>query len=149
MRFPKKKWLPADKSITMIPECPEEHMQKAVNQYLELKKIDYIRIPDEIFKWIKIHTPPWIQMFFFRTFKTRPDNTVIIPIGNGIAIALLLELKTQDADGRKIGTLHGNQRFHSGEWVVCRSVNSALMKIDEFVEIAEKLKIHIQSEKQL
>lgn len=140
MMFPKKKWLHSqNQSETKIPECPEEHIQKAVNQYLDLLRVDYIRIPDNVFRWVKMNAPVWFQKYFFKVFGGRPDNTIIVPIGNGIAIAFLLELKTQDSSGKEVGKLHGKQKQHKDEWIICRSLNAAMDKIDWFLKEVKQI----------
>jgi hypothetical protein len=140
MMFQKKKWNQPEKSKTMKSECPENLIQGAVEEYLTWNKIDYIRIPDGVFKWIKLNTPKWFQLFFFKTFGGRPDLTIIKPIGNGIAVSLLMELKTQDSKGRAVGKLHGKQKHHKDEWIICRSVDSAINEIKKFEEKVKKMK---------
>jgi hypothetical protein len=140
MMFPKKRWSQPDESKTMVAECPESLMQGAVDEYLALKRLKYYRIPDGFFRWIKMKAPAGIQKWFFGMFGGQPDNTVIIPLGDGLALALLLELKTQDSKGRAIGKLHGKQKWEGEEWKVCRSVDEAIKEIDKFEKIAEEYK---------
>ena len=139
MMFPKKKWGNPE-SKTMKAIVPENAIQKAVDDYLNLKRLQFYRIPDGIFRWIKMKAPIGIQKWFFGMFGGKPDSTVLIPIGNGIALALLLELKTEDKKGRAVGKLHGKQKHHEDEWIICRNVDSAIKTIDEFEKTAEKVK---------
>ena len=143
MMLPKKKWSQPDESKIMKAECPENLMQGAVDDYLEIKRMKCYRIPDAIFQWIKMKAPIGIQKWFFGVFGGQPDNTIIIPLGNGYAFTLLLELKTQDAKGRAIGKLHGKQKRDGDDWKICRSVDSAVAEIDKFELIAEEIKKYL------
>jgi hypothetical protein len=143
MMLPKKKWSQPDESKTMRAECPENLMQGAVDDYLEIKRMKCYRIPDAIFRWIKMKAPIGIQKWFFGVFGGQPDNTIIIPLGNGYAFTLLLELKTQDAKGRAIGKLHGKQKREGDDWKICRSVDSAVAEIDKFELLAEDIKKYL------
>lgn len=140
MMFPKRKWSQPDRSKNMVAECPEDLMQQAVDEYLELKRIDYIRIPDSFFSWIARNAPEHIKIFFRKIFGGRPDNTCLIPLGDGLALALLLELKTRDAKGRAVGRTHGKQKREEEYWKICRSVDEAMAEIDRFEKIAEMYK---------
>jgi hypothetical protein len=115
-------------------------MQGAVDDYLALKRIKNYRIPDGFFRWIKMKAPPGIKKFFFGVFGGQPDCTCIIPIGDGLALTLLLEIKTQDSKGRAVGRTHGKQKREEEHWKICRSVDSAIAEIDKFEKIAEEYK---------
>ena len=138
--FPKKKWSQPEKSRTMVAECPEDLMQGAVDEYLQLKRIKFYRIPDSFWRWIAMKAPPSIQKWFRGMFGGQPDNTCIIPIGDGLAIALLLEIKTQDLKGRAVGRTHGKQKHEEEHWKICHSIDQAIAEIDKFEHAAEKLK---------
>src|SRR4030042_4657290 len=137
MMFPKKRWSQPDERKTMTAECPESLMQGAVDEYLALKRLKYYRIPDGFFRWIKMKAPAGIQKYFFSMFGGQPDNTIIFPLRDGLALALLLELKTQDSKGRAIGKLHGKQKREGEEWKVCRSVDDGIAEIEKCETIAE------------
>lgn len=129
-----------EQSPTMQAECPEKLIQGAVDEYLVLKRIKFYRIPDSFFRWIKMKSPIGVQKWFFGMFGGQPDNICIIPIGNGLALTLLLELKTQDKKGRSVGRTHGKQKHEEYNWIICRSVDSAIETINKFEETAEKVK---------
>lgn len=120
----------------MTSECKEEDIQNAVNEYLCWQKIRYFRIPDSFFKWIYINAPKPIQKWFFGMFGGMPDNLCIIPIGKGVAMTLLLELKSPK------GKLHGKQKDHKNEWIICKNIDSAIEVIDRFKAEANHIKKH-------
>jgi len=138
MAHPKKKWSQPERSKTMVAEVPENLIQGAVDDYLALKRIKFYRIPDGFFRWIKMKAPIGVQKWFFGMFGGQPDNICIIPIGNGLALALLLEIKTQDSKGRAVGRTHGKQKVEADHWVICRSVDEAIKTIDAFEKEAER-----------
>lgn len=135
--YPKKKWIDCkvDYKGGIRSHLSEDSIQSCVNDYLKLKRVDFIRFPDSFFRWIKMMAPPSIQKWFFGMFGGRPDNICIIPISDGIALALLLEIKTES------GRLHGKQKHHEKEWKVCRSVEDAIEVINKFIEKAGGLKL--------
>ena len=140
MQFPKKKWSRPD-SPTGRPEVPESEIQAFADELLEYKKhIRSIRVPDSFFRWVKMNVPPHIQIWFFGMFGGRPDNTLLIPIGNGYSLALEMELKTQDAKGRAVGKLHGKQKRHEGQWRICRSTQEVERAIAELETMVDKIK---------
>lgn len=143
MMFPKKKWN-QEKSKTMAVECPEGLLQQATDEYLTLKQFWFFRIPDAFFRWLKMNAPIGIQKFFFGMFGGMPDNTIIVPIGEGVAIALLLELKTQDKKGRAIGQLHGKQKHHENDYLICRSTKQVIEEIEKFEKKVEIIKKTLQ-----
>lgn len=144
MLLPKKKWSQPYQSKSMKAECPESALQEAANQYLELKRIKYFRIADGFFRWIKMKAPPGIQKWFFGMFGGQPDNRCEIPLGNGYAFTLLLEIKTQDAKGRAVGQLHGKQKREGDDWKVVRSTDQIIQEINKFEIIAEDIKKYLR-----
>ncbi|MBT8489696.1 MAG: hypothetical protein KJN62_01470 [Deltaproteobacteria bacterium] len=159
MEFSKKKWLRTVNSATMKSEVPESELQKAVDDYLAVKRLSYYRIPDSFFRWLASgkfigrvyheNAPERIKKWFRWMFGGKPDNTIIIPIGNGLALSLLLELKTQDSKGRAVGQLHGKQKHHEDEWIVCRSIDSAISEINKFILLSDKIKKWIKEYKKI
>lgn len=141
IKYPKKKWIEPKNSVTKIPECPEDSLQVFANEYLKLQKIDYFRIEDSFFRWVKMRASVTVQKWFFGMFGGRPDNTCSIPIGP-YSLTLNLELKTQDSKGRAVGKLHGKQknRSRSQGWVIARSPEAIMKVVETFENDAQKLK---------
>lgn len=137
---PKKKWSEPEKSRTMQSECPEELIQAAVEKYIKIKRIDFFRIPDGFFSWVIINAPKNVGKWFCRMFGGKPDITLFEPIVPGVALSLLLELKTQDKKGRAVGKLHGRQNHHKNDWIICRSVDQAKNVIDRFQKRANEIR---------
>jgi hypothetical protein len=140
MMFPKKSWGQPPRSKTMKAEIPEEAIQAAVEDYIEMRGVDHIRIPDSFFRWVKMNAPKHIQAWFFGMFGGRPDDTILVPLGDGYHLALCLELKTQDKQGRAVGTFHGKQKHNKENWMVCRDPGAAILAIKNFIEVAEAMK---------
>ena len=147
MMFPKKKWSRPLKSKTMRAVVPEHCLQSFADGYLQIRKLWFFRIPDGFFGWMKIHAPENILKYFMSVFGGMPDDTVIIPIGGGIALTLLMELKTQDSKGRAVGQLHGRQKHHEDDWVVCRSPEQIQKVVDEFEKTANKIKVLLENKR--
>lgn len=145
MKFAKRKWNEPKNSVSMVPTCPESTLQAFANEYLELRKVDYFRIEDSFFGWVKMKAPTGVQKWFCWMFGGRPDNTCSIPIGK-YSLTLPLELKTEDKKGRKVGRLHGKQKTNSRRenWTIARSPEAIKKEIDNFIDDAEKLKTIIE-----
>jgi hypothetical protein len=133
--IPKKKWSEPVKSTTMKPEMPEYYLQAFADDYIYWKKYKNIRIPDSFFRWIKMNAPARVQKWFFWLFGGFPDNLILIPMGKYM-LAIPMELKTQDAQGRAVGALHGKQKHNARDehWLIARSTD----QIQNIVDDAEK-----------
>lgn len=136
MAYPKKKWSHINDSRAVLSE---DSLQKFANEYLDLRKVDYFRIEDGFFRWVKMKASMHIQKWFFGMFGGRPDNTCIIPIGK-YSLALNLELKS------KTGRLHGKQKTNSRNqpWHVCRSPEAVQEVVEQFIRDAELLSSAIE-----
>lgn len=140
MLNPKKSWGRKPRSHTMKVEASEKDIQKGVDDYLQLKRIDYIRIPDGVFAWIHYNATKSFQKWFNGTFGGRPDNTILYHLTGPYGLYMALELKTQDSKGRAVGKLHGKQKHHADDWKICYSIDEAIEAINEFEKMAEKVK---------
>ena len=139
--IPKKTW-GKPRSKTNKAQYPEAVLQKAVNEWLELKKIRYLRFPDWFLTWMRLNTPRHVGAEFFRVWSGMPDNIPLIKITDGISLAVWIELKTEDKKGREVGRLHGKQKNKSKEdgWFVCRNLKSFESVMEKTTKIAEKIK---------
>jgi hypothetical protein len=147
MMFPKKKWGQPIKSKTMHAEVPECSMQAFADQYLELRRIKNIRIPDRFFRWIKMNAPESIQKWFFGLFGGFPDNLILIPIGRYM-IAIPIELKTQDTKSRAVGQLHGKQKHNAlyEGWIIARSTRQFEDAVNEAMKDATRIRAILKGE---
>jgi hypothetical protein len=147
MMFPKRKWIEPDVSPTMKPEMAEEFLQSFADQYLFWKKYKNIRIPDSFFRWIKMNAPARVQKWFFWLFGGFPDNLILIPIGRYM-LAVPLELKTQDAQGRAVGKLHGKQKHNARDehWIIARSTDQIQVVVAAAEAYAKALNQTFQNE---
>jgi len=118
------------------PAIKEDALQKQANDYLELKRIRYIRIPDAIWRWLAYKASEYVKKWFRFIFGGIPDNICIIPINDKYNLCLALELKT------KTGKLHGKQKHWSKDLAVqiSRTPEDTMQIIDEFINEAERMK---------
>lgn len=140
--FAKKAWKEPARSKTMRAEVPEAELQEYLDALLEDRGIKQIRIPDGIFRWVKMNTPSKFQYWFFGLFGGWPDSLVMLPMGKYL-LAVPVELKTQDKKGRMVGKLHGKQKGNarSGGWTIARSKGAIKMVIDSAEDDARKIKL--------
>lgn len=136
MAHPKKKWLQHKDANAVSSEDP---LQKFTDEYLVIRKVDYFRIEDRFFRWVKMKASPTVQKWFFWMFGGRPDNTCMEPIGK-YSLVLNLELKS------KSGQLHGRQKRNSRNqpWQVCRSPEAVQETVEAFISDAKMLSELIQ-----
>lgn len=144
MRFPKRSWSEVPLSPTGHADMPESALQTFADQYLELRRLKYIRIPDEFFRWIKMHAPARVQKWFFHVFGGFPDDLILISMGKYM-LAVPMELKTQDEKGRAVGRLHGRQKRNARDenWIVARSTNQIQDAIAAAEEEAKKIMVYL------
>jgi len=114
----------------------EDVLQLQANDYLELKRIRYIRIPDTIWRWIAYKATEAVKIWFRKIFGGIPDNICILPINKNYNLCLALELKTA------AGQLHGKQKHWSKDLSVqiSRSPEDTMRIIDKFIAEAERMK---------
>lgn len=113
------------------PPVPEENIQAFADDLFKIKRIKYIRIPDNVFRWLSINAP-WLM----KSLAGIADNVGMIPINDKYSLCLNLEIKT------KTGQLHGRQKINAKElsWQIARSVEEVQKIIEDFEKAAEKLK---------
>lgn len=114
----------------------EDALQQQANDYLEAKRIRYIRIPDKVWGWLAYKATEAIKLWFRKIFGGIPDNICILPINEKYNLCLALELKT------KAGQLHGKQKHWSKELAVqiSRSPEDTMRIIDAFECETERIK---------
>lgn len=113
----------------------ESSLQKFTNDYLEWHGLDFIRIPDQFFRWLNAVAPEWAKIAFNRAFRGIADNVVFYPIGD-YSLCLHLELKSAK------GTLHGKQKPNARRqnWHIGRSPEEVKEIINQFVTVAESMR---------
>jgi len=133
MMFPKKKW---QKKTPEYLAVSEDAMQDQANDLLAAYGIEYIRIPDGIWRWLQLNAPAHVQAFFKSTFRGMADNVCMIPISDKYSLCLCLELKSAK------GKLHGKQKEKNAAlaWQVSRSVDETIAIIDTFRSDAARFK---------
>jgi len=135
MMFPKKQYTKARKARAKErnnkkSSHPESDLQKQVDDYLDVMQIQYIRIPDSVYRWIFANAmvPVWIKSLIGKYLNGVPDNILLFKNGKYLCV----ELKTES--GR---LTQGQKRFRDAVGVdnfkICRS-------LEEVVEIVERKK---------
>jgi len=114
----------------------EDAVQCAVNEILEMKQIDYIRIPDHLWFWIKTKCPTWLLMLCSKHLAGWCDNIPIIPVTPKYGLVCLLECKSAK------GKTHGKQKRMAKRlnYQIIRSPEDAVKVIMQFEKDAEKIK---------
>jgi len=119
----------------------EETLQTFVDEWLSTMKIQSIRIPDKIFKYVNGNrgVDNWFRIWFNGQFGGWADNTIILPIGNGMVMGIRVELKSRD------GRLHGRQvsNAKNEEWFIVRTPEEFLAIMDTVSKWAYRLKAAI------
>ena len=128
--------IPSLKNTNLTLKVPESALQKQAEDYLDAFQIDYIRVPDNFFKWVKMKAPNYIQIAFFKIFGGIPDLQITAPINDKYNLCLMVELKS------KVGRLHGKQIRNAKrqKWQISRSVDDTIRIIDEFRDEVVRLR---------
>ena len=139
--FPKAKWKQQPVSKTMKAEIPEASLQIFADEYYAIKRIRSIRIPDGIFRWVKMNASAGIQKWFFGMLGGMPDNLLLLPLGKYM-LAVSIELKTEDKKGRSVGSLHGKQKHNAEEqnWIIARNQQQIMDATEQAEMDAEKIR---------
>ena len=134
--FWKKDQLKNRKTINSEPVKKESDLQLFVDKYLEMKMVDYIRIPDYLWWWLKTKCPMWLLKLCSKHLAGWCDNIPIIPITKECGLVCLIENKSSK------GKLHGKQKKMANRlnYHVVRSENEAIETINKFIEDAESIK---------
>lgn len=131
--LPKKKWQKAPLPAIKISEA---EIQDQLNDMLDAYGIEYIRIPDGMWRWVMAAAPAGIQAYFKKTFQGIPDNICFLPLDDKYYLAIKLELKTQT------GKLHGKQKqfARTENWIISRSTDDNIKVINDFLEKAKSIR---------
>jgi hypothetical protein len=107
--------------------APESALQGFTNAYLKAKGLTYLRLSEALLA--NIFRNPQIPVYIKRHIKESvagwPDNLVLIPLGNGLNLAMALELKRED------GKLNAAQRMMDKEieLVVSRTQDDVMANV--------------------
>jgi len=122
-------------------KIPESCNQKFANEYLELKKIKNIRIPDSV--WSSLHFKNQRIKMLLAKGETNnglagiADNTCFIKISDKYSLALHLELKSTD------GKLSGKAQKENAKelpYQIAKSPEDVIEIVDNFIKTAEDFK---------
>lgn len=117
----------------------EAPVQAALNYYLDLKGIDYFRIPDELFTFLIYHLEKAIREHrvseeikikkLLKTLKGWPDNMVHIPLTEKYLLSCPIECKSDK------GKMHGEQKNKGRRlnYQIPRSEKEAIGIVERFL----------------
>ena len=115
----------------------EEILQAEANEYLDSTGIKYLRIPNEVLKYVTGgRVEGWFREWFLANLAAVPDNTIQMPIGNGMFLGVQVELKS------KKGKLHGQQKNNAEaeKWFVVRTMDELKSVVERSATIVTKMK---------
>ena len=120
------------KALPDVPEVPESALQHQLEDTLAAYQVEYMRIPDGVWRWLRHNAPPYIVKALSDSFGGMPDCFARVPLDEPYYLCLGIELKSRR------GTLHGKQK----KWqsVVSRSTQESLDAVAGLLEKANKLK---------
>ena len=134
MAFPKM----ARAKHVKVKAAPEAELQEFTNAYLKTCGITFLRLPESLFASIFRNPaiPVWIKRHIKECIAGWPDCLCLLPIGNGLNLALALELKSAT------GELHGEQKTMDAqiELVIARTQEQVIENIKGFNAWADKLR---------
>ena len=84
MRFPKKKWSASDSA----PVQSEKKLQKQCEDFLRINQIKFIRIPDELWRFIAQRAPIQTKKILSCALKGVPDITILFKNGSYLCVEL-------------------------------------------------------------
>ena len=124
----------------------EAPVQAFINTYLNLKGLDFFRVPDKFWRWV--HNPYSKMKIQYKVmcsdaFSGWPDNMIFEVLTDKYLIALPLEAKS------RTGKFNGNRQRNMGKrmhYQIPRSGEQARKIIDKFMKDTEKLRDFIEKE---
>jgi len=119
-------------------KTPEDIIQGVVDTLLDLYHVPYLRLPANLFRGLfgNPQIPIWTKKHLKLAIAGWPDNMAFLPLDDKYCLCCMIENKSD------IGKLHGMQKIRSKElpFNICRTQEDALKLIDEFKEMADKIK---------
>ena len=61
---------------------------------LDALRIEWRRVPDSLWRFLKQSAPVWITVHMAKRWKHKPDLLLLLPIGGGYSLAKEIELKS-------------------------------------------------------
>lgn len=75
---------------------PENDLQRQMDDMLEQMGVEYRRVPDGLWRWLKANCPSYIIKQLSDLWKSKPDTCMLIPIpGTKYSIACEVEIKNR------------------------------------------------------
>jgi hypothetical protein len=94
---------------------PEEDIQNQMNDMLEKSGTEYRRIPGCVWDFLRRHAPIGVMQALCRTWKSKPDNLILIPVSKKYSLAVEVELKNKN------GVMSGGQENYADRMPVTLS----------------------------
>jgi hypothetical protein len=114
----------------------EEGLQKQLNDMLNAHGIWFIRIPDGIFRWMKMNAPMGVQRWFFGLFGGIPDCIPLIKVSDKYMLCCPIELKS------KTGQRHGKQKHWETKGIpfqISRTPEKNIEIVEQFIKDANQI----------
>ena len=118
-------------------EATEAQLQNQCDDILEALNLEYLRIPDDLYRILYRHANQGVKNAVSRGMGGHADNLVFIPINDKYSLCLHLELKS------KKGKLHGRQKTRKVPTQISRSPETTDKLLREFMAFATKIKIRL------
>ena len=103
---------------------PESALQKQVEEYLDWNGYNYIRIPDELYRYVYAmqFVPIWIKKIISKYVAGVPDITILKKEGVYVCIELKTESGKLSVAQKRFRDSVGVENYH-----VCRSLDDVVM----------------------
>ena len=136
--IPKSKQLAYKKKRKDIPKgCETEApVQSFCDEYLEMKGIKFLRIPDRLWFWIRTKCPVWLAKECSKFMAGWCDNMAFIPLTDKYLLACPIENKSRTGKSR------GKQKKYSKilNYQYATSPEDIIKIVERFIKDVEKIK---------
>lgn len=143
MEFSKKKQLAYKKNKIkeVDPNATdlESPVQAAIDKYVELKGIEFFRVPDSFWAWIKNRknkVPVHIQKLVSSFLKGWADKMLFKPIGDKYVLGCFIEAKSKTGG---FSSAEQKRKAYALNYQIPRSPEKAIEIIIEYEKFHEKL----------
>ena len=83
------------KALPDVPDVPEDALQRQMDDMLAAMGVEYRRIPDSLWRWLKANCPPYIIAQLSEVWKSKPDTLMLFPLTDKYSLACEVEIKSR------------------------------------------------------
>jgi hypothetical protein len=107
-------------------DVAEVALQAQAEAMLDAYRIEWRRVPDQIWRFLKQSAPVWITVHLAKRWKHKPDLLLLLPIGEGYSLAKEIELKSAK------GTMSPGQEDYAARMpvTVCRTPDQTISVVN-------------------